>query len=211
MCLLHNAEISGLVDDIQRQDVGALSAWMECQTDGDMNGMLRLLKEEGLVNYGGSDVVSLTSKGFERLESLQSQAAQTRQAFVAMWFDPKMNEIYNKAFVKGIEEAGYKPHRADKREYNDKVDDEIIVQIRRSRFIVSDFTGHRGGVYYEAGFAKGFGLQVIFTYRKDELVKLHFDVRQYNCIDWQEDQLPEFVKRLTDRIKSVFGHGSYRL
>ena len=46
----------------------------------------------------------------------------------------------------------------------DKIDDEIIGEIRRSRFLVADFThgdkGARGSVYYEAGFAYGLGLPV---------------------------------------------------
>src|SRR5712672_2679134 len=33
--------------------------------------------------------------------------------------------------------------------------DEIISQIRRSKFLIADFTGRRGGVYFEAGLAMG--------------------------------------------------------
>ena len=40
-------------------------------------------------------------------------------------------------------------------------------QIRKSKFLIADFTGQRGGVYYEAGFAYGLGLPVIWTCRKD--------------------------------------------
>lgn len=43
------------------------------------------------------------------------------------------------------------------KEHSNKIDDEIIGEIRRSAFIVADFTGHRGGVYFEAGFAMGLG------------------------------------------------------
>jgi hypothetical protein len=46
--------------------------------------------------------------------------------------------------------------------------------------------GHRGGVYFEAGFAMGLGLPVFWTCRQDDLDKLHFDIRQYNCIDWAD-------------------------
>ena len=42
--------------------------------------------------------------------------------------------------------------------YN-KIDDEIVAEIRRSKFIIADFShgsdGARGGVYFEAGFAHG--------------------------------------------------------
>ena len=84
-----------------------------------------------------------------------------------------------------------KPVRIDQQEHNNKIDDEIIAEIRRSRFVVADFTqgekGARGGVYYEAGFAQGLGIEVIFTCRKDVLDNndIHFDTRQYNHIGWE--------------------------
>ena len=66
----------------------------------------------------------------------------------------------------GIEDAGYEAVRIDEKEHTNKIDDEIIAEIRRSRFVVADFTqgkdGARGGVYYEAGFAHGLGIEVIF-------------------------------------------------
>lgn len=152
----------------------------------------------------------ISHDGWRRLEILKETNPRSNQCFVAIWFDEKMKQMYDEAFTKAIQEAGYRPHRVDQREYNDKIDDEIIAEIRRSRFIVADFTGQRGGVYYEAGFAKGLGLGVIFTCKKDEIDKLHFDIRQYNCIDWEEDRLTDFVKRLKNRIESIFGHGSYQ-
>ena len=67
---------------------------------------------------------------------------------------------------RGIEDAGYQALRIDKKEDVVKIDDEIISEIRRSRFLVADFTqgndGARGGVYFEAGFALGLGIPVIF-------------------------------------------------
>ena len=45
--------------------------------------------------------------------------------------------------------------RIDRHEHVNKIDDEIIAEIRRARFVVADFThgdtGGRGSVYYEAG------------------------------------------------------------
>ena len=126
-----------------------------------------------------------------------------------MWFSDEMKHIYESSISLGVLEAGYRPHRVDQREHNEKIDDEIIAQIRRSRFVLADFTGHRGGVYFEAGFAKGLNLDVIWTCREDEMDKLHFDIRQYNCIPWNPDNLSDLKKRITNRIEAVFGHGPY--
>lgn len=172
--------------------------------------LLQYLQSSGRIEKPSTNSFKIAPAGWERLEKLKEVNPESNQCFVAIWFDDKRKQIYDEVFTKAILEAGYKPHRVDQREYNEKIDDEIIVQIRRSRFIVADFTGQRGGVYYEAGFAKGLGLEVIFTCKKDEIDKLHFDIRQYNCIDWEIDQLTEFVKKLKNRIESVFGHGSHQ-
>jgi hypothetical protein len=71
--------------------------------------------------------------------------------------------------------------------------------------VVADFTGHRGGVYYEAGYAAGRGLPIVWTCRRDDINNLHFDIRQYNCIDWTEPS--ELAKRLRVRIEAVLGDG----
>ncbi len=107
--------------------------------------------------------------------------------------------------------SGYRPVRIDGKDHNNKIDDEIIAEIRRSRFVVADFThgksGHRGGVYFEAGFAKGLNLAVIFTCREDLINEVHFDTRQYNHIVWTADNLDDFKKRLSQRISATLGDG----
>jgi hypothetical protein len=115
------------------------------------------------------------------------------------------------AFDEGIQPAvraaGYEPLRIDKLDHLNRIDDEIIGQIRRSRFMVADFTGQRGGVYFEAGFMRGLGGNVIWMCKKEELEehKIHFDVRQYNFIDWST---PEDARvRLLNSIRANEGEG----
>ena len=120
-----------------------------------------------------------------------------------------MNTPYEQGIKPAIEAAGYTSMRIDKKEHSNKIDDEIIAEIRRSRFLVADFThgdnGARGGVYYEAGFAHGLNLPVIFSCREDMFDKLHFDTRQYNHIAWKNENLDEFRKNLTNRIEALIG------
>jgi nucleoside 2-deoxyribosyltransferase len=101
--------------------------------------------------------------------------------------------------------AGYSPVRVDRVEHNDKIDDRIVAEIRQSALLVADFTGHRGGVYFEAGFALGLGIPVIFTVRKDAIDKVHFDTRQYNHIVWETPS--ELRERLHDRVIATMGAG----
>ncbi len=128
--------------------------------------------------------------------------------FCAMWFSPDVLTLWTDVIEPAIRSAGYEPLRIDNKEHNGKIDDEIMASIRASRFVVSDFTGSRGGVYYEAGFAHGLGLPVIFMCREGD--ELHFDVRQYNCIFWSSDKLDEARERLKNRILATLGQGPLR-
>jgi nucleoside 2-deoxyribosyltransferase len=151
--------------------------------------------------------VHITFAGWQRVRELQSTRSPSEQGFVAMWFASEMQSAYNEAIAPAVETAGFRPHRVDLGEYEGRIDDEIIAQIRRSRFMVADFTGHRGGVYYEAGFGHGLGLPVFFTCKKDpeKDLDLHFDVRQYNTIVWTDHD--DLRTRLKNRIEAVLGRG----
>lgn len=147
--------------------------------------------------------------GYEHFERFRSQVAASTQGFVAMWFDGSMSDIYAHGIAPGIEDAGYKPMRIDQKQHNNKIDDEIIAEIRRSRFLIADFThgeaGPRGGVYYEAGFAHGLGIPVIFCVREDMIEKAHFDTRQYAHILWSAPA--DLRQKLAARISATIGDG----
>ncbi|MDO8444944.1 MAG: hypothetical protein Q7T53_02395 [Deltaproteobacteria bacterium] len=185
--------------------------WCSCGIELDET--ITFLKNTGRIASGmrrGKRTYKIVADGWAHLEELKKVNADSQQGFVAMWFDDSMMKIYDEAISHGILNAGYNPHLVINREHNGKIDDEIIAQIRRSRFMLADFTGHRGGVYYEAGFAKGLGIEVIWTCNKEALKDLHFDIRQYNCIDWTYDDLNEFKRRIASRIEASIGHGSYQ-
>ena len=128
-----------------------------------------------------------------------------------MWFDDSMDEVWEHAIKPGIEEGGYEPVRIDRQEHLDKIDDAIIAALRRARFVVADFTcgedGARGGVYYEAGFALGRNIPVIFSCRGDSIREVHFDTRQYPHILWEMGELDAFRRALTTRIGATIGDG----
>jgi hypothetical protein len=67
-------------------------------------------------------------------------------------------------------------------------------------------------VYYEAGFAQGLGIRVIWTCLDKEVRenKLHLDVRQYPFITWTPEGLPDFARKLTARIVRTVGQGPVR-
>lgn len=156
------------------------------------------------------DGVSITPKGFAYLDQVRYSNVESQFGFCAMWFDDSVKSIWTKAISPAIADAGYEPKRIDEHHHNNRIDDEIIALIRRSKFVVADFTGQRGGVYFEAGFALGMNLPVIWTVKKSELSSIHFDNRQYNFVTWEEDNLPEFKLNLQYRIEATLGRGNYQ-
>lgn len=163
------------------------------------------LRDEGLLLGKSGKPWRVAPKGHIAYDDLRTRRTSSSQAFVAMWFNDKMKSAFENGFDPGIRAAGYDPFRFDSKEHANKIDDEIIAEIRRSAFLIVDFTGHRGGVYFEAGFAMGLGMPIIWTCQKDHINDLHFDIRQYNCIDWEKPE--DLAERLKNRIEALLGNG----
>lgn len=184
-------------------------AWSESLSEGELIYLTDYLVKMGWVdksrNVSGIFMPTIMVDGYAHLAELATKQINSSQGFVAMWFDDSMTEAYEKGIAPGIKDAGYEPLRIDKKEFLNKIDDEIIAEIRRSRFVVADFTADRGGVYYEAGFAHGMNIPLIFTCREDTLQNIHFDTRQFPHIVWRNHN--DLRKQLADRISAVIGDG----
>lgn len=172
----------------------------------EMEAILNMASELGLIKDSESQndnySFSLTHKGWLRIVLLYENGRPSRKVFVAMKFgDDKLDEVYKKAIVPAIENCGYQASRIDNVHHNDKICDKIESEIKESAFVVADFTGHRGGVYFEAGYAKALHIPVIFTCRDDDFAHLHFDTRQYNHIKWKSYE--DLKTKLEDRINET--------
>ena len=164
--------------------------------------MVHLRDELSGLGWFASTASTITRDGWRRVEQLRATLPKGRQAFVAMSFALDLKAIYLTGFKAGIENSAYfKAFRVDDAEYNEKIDDRIVAEIRRSALVVADFTYQKAGVYFEAGLALGLGIPVIWTCREDELNKLHFDTRQYNHIEWKD--AGDLSARLDQRIRAT--------
>jgi hypothetical protein len=199
-----------------------ISAWIESSNRDETGKFIDYMHESKLIRYESEKhLFSLTVTGWEALEDYQRLRADSNQVFVAQWFGgaahkEEMDKLFEDGMSKGVEDCdlGLKAFRIDQKEHNGKICDEIIAEIRRSKLVIADFTcefiehggqSHpqiRGGVYYEAGFAYGLGIPVIFTCKKDSEGAIHFDTRQYNHILWETHA--ELAEKLKQRIKATF-------
>ncbi len=188
-------------------------AYTESTNPNEMLHLLKYLIGQGWIELKreslGTKAVTLTVEGSEHLAGMENVNRTSSQAFVAMWFDESVNAAWEEAIKPAIEDTGYKAVRIDEVGHLNKIDEQIMSEIRASRFVVADFThgedGARGGVYYEAGFAHGLDIPVIFTCRKDKIEHVHFDTRQYPHLLWQRPE--ELRELLTVRILEAIGVG----
>jgi nucleoside 2-deoxyribosyltransferase len=194
-------------------DTLQLLAETESKNNQELIQLLHMLEDSGLVQgtfyLGGGARVQPTVRGWQELDNLRRPRTDSAQAFIAMWFNELTSDAYTNAIEPALNATGFKAIRIDKKEHNNKIDDEILAEIRRSRFLIADFTCEpknvRGGVYYEAGFAQGLGIPVIWTCRDTSLEDLHFDTRQYSHIVWKTPA--DLFAQLKNRIGATIGDG----
>lgn len=170
--------------------------------------------EKHATNMRTQQEYSLTTKGWE--ETRHVPTLDSPNAFVAMSFSKEgrwgasLSGAFEDAIRPAIEDdAGYqKAIRIDRQDFLGDIVFEIIARIKECRFIVADVTEHRNGVYFEAGYAMGMGLPVIWTCHKDDMKGAHFDTNHMNHIVW--DDIGELRTRLSNRILATIGQGPRR-
>jgi nucleoside 2-deoxyribosyltransferase len=145
--------------------------------------------------------LSLTLEGLTRVIQI-TERKHSHFCFVAMSFSKELEEIYENAILPAIMETGFHPLIISKEhvESDKTINDAIIAAIKKSRFTIADFTEHKAGVYWEAGYALGRGQKVIYTCRKDHLNDAHFDTRNFQHIVWEAPE--ELKSLLIDKIEA---------
>lgn len=174
------------------------------RSEEELSEFIHMLLQRGFIEVAPDNegyACKLSLRGWERVDELSRIRTHSNRAFVAMWFDKALDSAWKDAIHKALVETKWDPIRIDQVEHNARIDDKIIADIRTSGLLIADFTGQRGGVYFEAGFALGLGLPVIWTVRKSDFETLHFDTRQYNHIVWETPE--ELYEKLVNRIRAT--------
>ena len=122
----------------------------------------------------------ITINGLERIVSLKEEVENSKRYFIAMSFNPSQKETRD-SIKKAVKDAGYDPLLIDEIHHPSDItiNDAMIAEIKKSKFLVADFTQQKHGVYFEAGYALGRGKPVIYCCKKTEFEKAHFDTNHY--------------------------------
>lgn len=175
----------------------------------EFSGIVRLLADSGMIsietktNLGYH--VSLSARGWTKITSLlKNRPNNSTQAFVAIWFHDQMNASA-KAICNAITTSGYIPMCIKDEHFSGRIMDKALGEIRSSKFLVVDLTGQRASVFFEAGFAHGIGLDIIYVYRDEPEVDspLDFYVKHYQCYRYKDSS--ELEEIVTNVIKARIG------
>ncbi|MFT6983914.1 MAG: nucleoside 2-deoxyribosyltransferase [Crocinitomicaceae bacterium] len=151
----------------------------------------------------GADLIDirLTYEGLAKVIEINESGAQSNRCFVAMSFSNSQKDTRD-AIRKAINNCKFDAILIDELHINSDVtiNDALIAEIRKAKFVVSDFTEHKHGVYFEAGFALGLGKPVIYLCDKKDFDNSHFDTNHYPHIRYES--LEELIEKLQTKIEA---------
>jgi hypothetical protein len=165
-------------------------------------GIKSLINENAIIDKYS---IKLKFEGINYITSLNEAGKNSKNCFVAMSFSGTEYSLKVRDAIKiAIITTGYNPVLIDesKIESYKTINDAIIAEIKRAKFVIADFTEQKNGVYFEAGYALGRGLQVIYCCDMDDFKKnSHFDVNHYPHILYNDPI--ELERMLTDKIRAL--------
>ena len=130
------------------------------------------------------------------------------QIFVAMMFAEETASTYEQVYKPVIQSLNYSAMRIDEKQFNGSIIEEITAEITDSVALIADLTGNRGGVYYEAGIARGLQLcnhpiKLILTCKRSfsDTEKVHFDVSGDNILLYENDV--DLSQKLLKRLEAI--------
>lgn len=167
---------------------------------------IETLNEKGLIKISDRNdksifKIQVAFKGLRYSVQLKEEGSRSNNCFIAMSFGEGVSEI-RKKIKEACIECGYKPILIDEVPipFEDTINDAIIANIKKSKFCIADFTHQKKGVYFEAGYALGRGLPVIYTCKQDCFKDTHFDTNHFPHIIYED--IEEMKLQLKNRIKA---------
>jgi hypothetical protein len=116
-------------------------------------------------------------------------------AFIAMPIkpdDPELEDVLD-SIKEACNRCGVQAERVDEPASNERITDRIIESIRKAEYVIVDLSQSKPNVFYEAGYAHGFGKIPIYIAK--EGTKLEFDLKDYPVIFFKN------MKQLKDLLE----------
>jgi hypothetical protein len=196
-----------------------LSAWIGSAVNrhnphGGLLWVLQHLAEMKLVDFftdrssEANPILSatLTMAGWNRYEELKKVQRDSRTAFMALRFgQAQLDAIIENVFKPAVLRTGFELKKLTDEQPAGLIDDQIRAAILSAKFVIADLTHGSHGAYWEAGFAEGLDLPVIYTCEKSawEQTKTHFDTNHLLTIIWDPADPNAAGEALTATIRAT--------
>lgn len=180
---------------------GDSQAWGWLHSQLEPHGLYRI-KDAG----GGKNGLQLTLAGWDKYEGLKKSKVASRIAFMAMKFgEPDLDRVVEECFRPTVARTGFELRLLTDNQPAGLIDDQLRSAILSARFVISDLTHGSSGAYWEAGFAEGLGLPVIYSCERSawEEKKTHFDTNHLMTVIWDIGDLPKAGVLLAATIRAT--------
>ena len=168
------------------------------------------LKPKELYNLkesqNGKIRLRLSMEGWKKHGALKKERNESRTAFMAMKFgEPELDRAVAEYFKPAVKRAGFELRILTDQQPAGLIDDQLRAALLSTRFVVADLTHGSSGAYWEAGFAEGRGIPVIYTCERTAWneKKTHFDTNHMATIIWDESELVRAADSLTAMIRAT--------
>jgi predicted Rossmann-fold nucleotide-binding protein len=134
--------------------------------------------------------------------TLAERLVTPRSVFTIMSFEKEFRDVY--ASCKEVcKEFGLEAERTDETGSLERIIPRIEKGIRGSAFVIADVSAATPNVFYEVGFARGLGKELIMTAKKG--TKLPFDVGDIPAIFWEiQEDLKEGLRKSIGDLRGKF-------
>jgi hypothetical protein len=149
----------------------------------------------------------LTLFGSQKYEQLRKASRESRTAFMALKFgDTVLDDVVENCFRPAVLRTGFELRKLSDKQPAGLIDNQIRAAILSGRFVIADLSHANDGAYWEAGYAEGLGLPVIYTCEESvwKAKKTHFDTNHMVTIIWNAANLAAAGDNLAATIRATF-------
>jgi hypothetical protein len=204
-----NQRTSAHVLGVKSEEISAIIGTAVSSTNSEwmwLNTELAPLKLYEFRMAFGAPQLRLTMEGWKKYEELKRVKINSRLAFMAMKFgDPALDRAVETCFKPAVARTGFELRKLTDQQPAGLIDDQIRAALLSGRFVIADLTHGSHGAYWEAGYAEGLRLPVIYTCQKTawDRQSTHFDTNHMNTIIWDESNLERAQDALTATIRAT--------
>jgi hypothetical protein len=135
--------------------------------------------------------------------SLAERMVSPRSVFTVMSFDKAYRDVFA-SFQSVCKEFDFEAERTDHSVSLERIVARVEKGIKDCAFVIADVSEPSPNVFFEVGFARGVGKDLILTSKKP--LKPPFDMADLPILDWEDqEELKEKLRKYINGIKGKYG------